>query len=123
MNDILTGETISKEKRHPNADTLAAYERAHLRLLKDYKEEIQLIEHMMEQLRQERKDFYLEELPKIKAAMTEHNVSEAYQEEWFLEIQRNMELSFHISELLIQHYVTDNLEEFQRKLRDAINRV
>ena len=43
--------------------------------------------------------------------------------EWLTELQANVERSFQISESLIQHYITKNLDEFRQELREATKRV
>ena len=124
MGDMLSSfQKVKSHNRDLNADSILAYEEAYMKLLKNYKDEIKEIEMMMEQVRQERERFYLEKLPQIKAAMVHDEVSPEIQQEWLNEIQENTERSFKISEALIQHYVTDNLEEFTRKLKETAGRI
>ena len=95
-----------------------------MKLLKRYQGDIQNIEEMMENLRKERKDFYLKELPAIQKAMVEDDVlSNDCKAEWLTELQKNVERSFQISESLIWHYITKNLDEFRQELREATKRV
>ena len=114
---------VTPENRNLTADTLLAYEEAYMKLLKNYAAEIQAIEQMMEQLRKERESFYLQKLPQIKERMLQEEIDGAVLNEWLTELQENMERSFRISESLIQHYVTDNLAEFNRKLQIAMEQV
>lgn len=115
---------VSSEKRNSSFEAVSAYEEHYMKMLKKYQSEIHDIEEMMLNLRKERQDFYLNQLPAIKKAMTEDEVlSNACKEQWLTELQANMERSFQISESLIQHYITKNLEEFKQALKDEINRV
>lgn len=117
------GETIETKKRLPTADIILDYTRAYHRLLRDYKEEIQLIESMMEKLRKERETFYLEKRHEIEKSMIEDDVSPELRQQWMKELTENMEKSFQISEMIIKQYVTDNLEEFRSKIEEAIDRI
>ena len=114
---------VEPEKQHPSAEMILAYEEAHLKLLKDYSEEIQLIQNMLGQLRKEQKEFYQKELPEIREAMQKDDVSPEIQEQWISEMQENIEHSFQLSTSLIRHYVTENLNEFEQKLHEAISKV
>jgi len=117
-------QNVSAKNKNQSFDDIAAYEEHYMKLLKKYQSEIHDIEEMMANLRNERKSFYLNELPAIKKAMAEDDVlSNACKEQWLTELQANMERSFQISESLIQHYITKNLEEFKQALKDEINRV
>ena len=116
-------QKVDPQNRNLTADTILSYEEAHMKLVKNYSNEIQTIAGMMEQLRKEREDFYLNKLPEIKSAMVRDEVSTSIQEQWLVELQENMERSFQISESLIQHYVTDNLAEFRKKLQEIADQV
>lgn len=112
--------SVSSEKRNNSFEAVSAYEEHYMKLLKKYAPEIQEIEQMMQNLREERKRFYLEELPQIQRTMTADDVlSEENKAEWLKQLQENMEHSFQISESLIQHYITKNLEEFERELKSS----
>ncbi len=122
MGDIFR-KKVASEKAIPSVDALLAYTEIYHRLLRDYKNEIQLIEDMMMQLRREREIFYIEKLPAIRESMLRDEVSVENCEQWIAEIQKNMEKSFSISEKLIQNYITDNLDEFKEKLNAAIEKM
>ena len=62
MGDIFR-KKVEPEKAMPSVDAILAYTEIYHRLLRDYKNEIQLIEDMMMQLRREREIFYIEKLP------------------------------------------------------------
>lgn len=117
-------QDVEAENKQKNFENVAAYEAHYMRLLKKYSPEIQMIEEMMENLRRERKNFYQKDLPEIKLSMEEDNIlSDDNKAEWLSQLQENMEHSFQISESLIQHYITKNLEEFKKALKDEMNRV
>lgn len=108
------------EKRTDRGEALMAYEKHYMELLKRYKGDIQEIDNMMRTLREERTRFYKEQLPEIQKEMEADQVSSEIRAQWLAELQKNMERSFSISEKLIDHYVTKNLDEFQHALRQEI---
>lgn len=121
MADIFR-QKANPEKRLPSADILLEYTRVYNRIVRDYKEEIQLINSMLEKLRQERETFYLEKIHQIRESMETDEVSPEIREQWLIRLTDNMEQSFRMSELLIGQYATDNIEEFQAKVQAAIDR-
>ncbi len=114
---------VSSDKKMNRAETLIAYEKSYMELLRRYKEEIQNIESMMQSLRAERLAFYNEQLPAIRQEMEMDEVSPEVRAQWMDEMQVNMEKSLKISEALIEHYVTKNLEEFKNALQEAVGMV
>ena len=125
MSDIFGQfQSISSKSKRADFDDISAYEEHYMKLLKKYQPEIQRIEEMMQNLRRERQEFYTQTLPAVKKSMDEDYVlSNECKEQWIQELQENMEKSFPISESLIQHYVTKNLEEFKQALREAMSKV
>ncbi len=124
MGDMLSNfQKVKPNKQNLTADSILAYEEAYMKLLKKYKDEIAGIEEMMEHVRKERETFYLQKMPEIKAAMQQDEVSPEIQQQWLADLQENMEKSFKISESLIQHYVTEHLDEFTRKLKETVGRI
>lgn len=114
---------VPSDKKINTAEALVAYEKSYMELLKRYKDEIQNIESMMQGLRAERLQFYNEQLPAIQKEMELDEVSPEIRAQWLEEVQTNMEKSFKISETLIEHYVTKNLEEFKNALQQAVGMV
>ena len=100
-----------------------AYEEHYMKLLKHYLSEIQSIEKMLEDIRRERESFFQKTLPEIRTEMNRDEVSAEQQQEWLTMLHDNMERSFQISESLIQHYITKNLEEFKLALEKERDKV
>ena len=115
---------VNPEYKSEKLDTLVAYEEHYMKLLRNFKVEIAEIENMMSQLRQERADFYVSKLPEIEKSIIDDDVlSEETKKKWIIELRGNVEKSFSISETLISHYVTSNLQEFKRKMQSIIDKV
>ena len=111
---------IAPEKRQNKAELITAYEENYMKILKRYANEISYIENMLKDLRNERADFYVNQLPLIRKELEKDDVSDENKKRWIEEVQGNIERSFKISESLIEHYVTKNLEEFKRELQKEI---
>ena len=115
---------VNPEYKSEKLDTLVAYEEHYMKLLRNFKVEIAEIENMMSQLRQERADFYASKLPEIEKSIIDDDVLSAEtKKKWIIELRGNVEKSFSISETLISHYVTSNLQEFKRKMQSIIDKV
>ena len=115
---------VNPEYKSEKLDTLIAYEEHYHKILRNFKVEISEIENMMVQLRQERTEFYSSKLPDIeKTIMNDEVLSNEAKQKWIMELRANVEKSFMISETLISHYVTSNLEEFKRKMQSIIDKV
>ena len=125
MGDLFNPFTpVNPEYKSENLESLIAYEEHYMKLLRSYKAEIAEIESMMSQLRQERVDFYSSKLPEIeKSIMDDDVLSEEAKKKWITELRANVEKSFAISESLISHYVTSNLEEFRNRMQSMIDKV
>ena len=125
MGDLFNPFTpVNPEYKNENLESLIAYEEHYMKLLRSYKAEIDGIQSMMSQLRQERKDFYESKLPEIEKTIMEDEVlSKEAKTKWIMELRDNVEKSLAISESLISHYVTSNLEEFKRKMQSIIDKV
>ena len=125
MGDLFNQFTpVNSEYKSEKLDALIAYEEHYHKLLRNFKAEIADIESMMTQLRQEREVFYSSKLTKKKKTIKEDEVfSDEAKQKWIMELRANVEKSFAISESLISHYVTSNLEEFKRKMESIIDKV
>lgn len=117
-------EPVNPEYKREKLDVLIAYEEHYMKLLRNFKTEIADIENMMTQLRQEREIFYSSKLPEIEKSIKKDEVlSNEAKQKWIMELKSNVEKSFAISESLISHYVTKNLEEFKQKMESIIDKV
>lgn len=127
-NDIMIGSILlkpdyekNKERYDKNAESICAYEEHYMKLLRNYKREIQEIQEMLKNIREERQQFFLETLPQIEYTMENDNIlSEENKKVWIQDLRENMEKSFSVSEEIVNHYVTENLKEFKEKLKEVV---
>lgn len=111
----------NKERYDKNAESICAYEEHYMKLLRNYKREIQEIQEMLKNIREERQQFFLETLPQIEYTMENDNIlSEENKKVWIQDLRENMEKSFSVSEEIVNHYVTENLKEFKEKLKEVV---
>lgn len=115
-------KNTSSKNRQQTFDDITAYEENYMKLLKKYQNEIHDIAEMVESVRKEREEFYLIKYPAMKKVLLEDGIIEnKVAEEWLQEVRERTERSFLISESLVQHYVTKNLDEFKKSLRQITN--
>lgn len=115
---------IQESNRDPKLESLIAYENHFAELLRAYAPEIEKMEQMLRDLREEQRKFYLEDLVSIQETLRNDEIlSERAKEQWILELRANMEKSFQISEELISHFITNNKAEFRKKMEEALKKV
>lgn len=125
MGDLFGQYTkVPPEYQQDNLETLCQYEEHYMRLVRNYAGEIREIQTMMENLRKERERFYRKILPETERKIQADEVlSPEAKKQWIEEFRTNMENSFRISEELISHYVTSNLNEFKDKMKKIVDKV
>lgn len=115
---------IQESNRDPKLESLFAYENHFAELLRAYAPEIEKMEQMLRDLREEKRKFYLEDLVSIQETLRSDEIlSERAKEQWILELRANMEKSFQISEELISHFITNNKAEFRKKMEESLKKV
>lgn len=97
----------------------AECERFHMELVHDYKEEIKFLSDLLEKTRKERTEFFGKTLLEIRKSIEGNGVSKEISEEWLRALEENMRNSFNMSDALIRHYFTKNLEEFAKKYNES----
>lgn len=111
----------NEERYNKNAEAICAYEEHYMKLIKNYMPEIKEVQAMLKNIRDERQQFFLKILPQIESSMKKDEVlSDENKRVWIQELRESMEKSFSVSEEIVNHYIADNLDEFKRKLKDAV---
>lgn len=123
MGDLFSNyNPVAKEYQNQNAAVFMAYEKHYMELVRNYKNEISFINEMLVDIRKERTDFLTNVLPSIeKGLKNDSEISEEIREEWIVELRNNMEKSFQESERIIQHYITKNQDQFEKKMKEILN--
>lgn len=94
-------------------------EKFYMGLVHDYMNELVFLSSILEKTRNERVEFFKDTLPKIKKFIESDGVSDTIAEEWLRALEENMRNSFNMSDELIRHYFTKNLEEFMKKYEES----
>ena len=106
------------------AEMIMQYEESYMKLLRTYEPEITKINQMMKELREEERQFWDEEFPKIKNTLENDGVlSNDAKAKWLEQYHDQMMTSFKMSSDLIEHYVRRNLEEFKKAIETAKRKV
>lgn len=95
----------------------------YFKLLKKYKDEIAFIENMLEGYRQERKEFMLNELPAISVKLKEEGVADDIRVDWLSKLEKDMENSFALSELVLREFVGKKIEDFNEIIQRRIQEI
>lgn len=105
------------------AEKIMEYEKHYHDIVKNYLPEIEAINKLLQNLRDEENAFW-DKFPEIEKAMKNDDVlSKEIKQEWLKEYRNSMTESFAMSKKLIEHYIISNVEEFKRKLENAMNKV
>lgn len=125
MGDIFSPyNNLSVPENATKAELLFMAEKHYNQLIRDFRDEIDFIEGKLESIRQEQIQFYTQTLPGIAGMLRENNsIPQDRVQEWLDILIEEMERSFKMSDELVRHYYTDNLNEFKSKLNDLIDKV
>lgn len=108
----------SSRSSDSTADMLMAYEEHYMRLVKNFRPEIEFINGLHERQAQEVKDFYGNELPAIQRKLAAEPIADDVRREWLKHLERHMDNSFKMSGNFIDVLTTKKVEEFNAALRD-----
>ena len=123
MSLVYHNRTHKPTTPNETAETIMQYEKHYHDIVKIYLPEIQAINKLLENLRDEVKAFW-DKFPEIEKAMKNDDVlSKEIKQEWLKEYRNSMTESFAMSRKLIEHYIISNVEEFKCKLENAMNKV
>ena len=123
MSLVYHNRTHKPTTPNETAETIMQYEKHYHDIVKNYLPEIQAISKLLENLRDEENAFW-DKFPEIEKAMKNDDVlSKEIKQEWLTEYRNSMTESFAMSRKLIEHYRISNVEEFKRKLENAMNKV
>ena len=123
--DLFAGmNRVPVQQRNSRADAEYEYQEQYMRLLRNYKPELEYLASLQHSLREERETFYKVTLPQIEAQIRADNLlSHEAQEAWINDLRKNMEQSLRTSEALLQQFAVDNLEDFNKRIRAAMDKV
>jgi len=105
----------------PTAQMLMDYEEHYMRLVKNFRHEIEFINDLHTAHTQEVKNFYANELPAIIKKLEAEPIADDVKREWIKHLEAHMNKSFDMSGHFIGVLTTKKVEEFNAALRDKIS--
>lgn len=114
-------DDISPRKKEPAIQVLYEYEKHYLDLLRKYSSEIQFIENMLKEFREEQTKFYEKTLPQITKKLNEDSgIDNEIKKVWIKRLSENVDRSFNMSETLINDYTTKKIDEFKTAVNEKL---
>ena len=110
----------SRRGQESTAEMLFAYEEHYMRLVKNFRPEIEFINDLHTTHTQEVKNFYANDLPAIQKKLAAEPIADDVRREWLKHLERHMNNSFDMSGHFIGILTTKKVEEFNAALREKI---
>lgn len=110
-----------REQNGTTAQMLFEYEEHYMRLVKNFRHEIEFINDLHTAHTQEVKNFYANELPAIIKKLETEPIQDDVRREWIKHLETHMNKSFDMSGHFIGVLTTKKVEEFNAALRDKIS--
>lgn len=107
--------------RNERAESYAQYLEACCQLIKKYKEDIEFVEKMQVNLRDEKNNFFKEELPEIKKILEKEEIPREQVFKWIEEVKQNQDKSFEASEQILKEFSLASIDEMKNKLKEILN--
>lgn len=95
-------------------------QKAYAQLIREYKEEFEYVQRSLAELREEQRNFYEIELPKVIEVLRSDDVGADAQKMWVDELQKNMSKSFQMSERLLNDLAIKQMDEFKQDVEKII---
>ncbi|WP_303692006.1 hypothetical protein [Megamonas hypermegale] len=114
-------EDVSPQKQDTNIQTLYDYEKHYMELVKRYKDEINFIENLLKNYRDEQINFFEKQMPAIYQKLTVERIDSDMKKLWLKRLEENMSRSFSISEQLITNYTTKKISEFKEAVNEKLH--
>lgn len=100
---------------HENVQSLMKCQHEYMKLIKEYKEEIEFINQKIRDLRKEEVEFYEKKLHEVEQIMRDDEVDEQIRKAWMNDLENSMKISFEMSHRLLNDFYILGLDEFNSK--------
>lgn len=104
------------EHPDPTAQMLYEYNQHYMQLVQKFQSQIEFIDRLHQNYRQEHVKFYSEDLPTVSEKLQTLPISEDVRQEWIESLQTHMKRSFETSKNFIDILTTKKIEEFNEQL-------
>ena len=110
----------SPRNAEPDVQALFDYEEHYMRLVKNYRHEIEFINQIHAAHTQEVKNFYEKDLPAIQKKLESEPIDDEVRREWLKHLENHMNKSFEMSGHFIDILTTKTLDEFNAAIREKM---
>lgn len=114
-------DDILPDKQEPSVQVLYEYEQHYMDLIRQYKPEINFIEKLLKNYREEQINFFEKQMPAIYQKLTIECIDSDMKKLWLKRLEENMSRSFAISEQLITNYTTKKISEFKEAVNEKLH--
>jgi len=111
---------LRRDQRGSSAQMLFEYEEHYMRLVKNFRHEIEFINDLHTTHTREVKNFYANDLPAIQKKLSAEPIADDVRQDWLKHLERHMNNSFNMSGHFIDDLTTKKVEEFNAALREKI---
>lgn len=117
-------EDVSPKRKEPTIQVIYEYEKHYLEMLRKYSNEIEFIQKMLSNFREEQAKFYHQVLPDIEDKLKgDEAINDEMRRIWIDRLVANMDRSFNLSESLINDYAVKNLDEFKTAVNEKMRNI
>ena len=113
-------EDDSIKIKNPTLDDLIKYQKHHMKMIETYAEQIAFINKLLSECREERKKFFMVDVPAIRQKLTEELIDKSVQDEWLVRLEKAMAHSFDESEKLASAFAVQKADEFREAMEDRL---
>ncbi|MBR4903793.1 MAG: hypothetical protein IKZ53_03910 [Selenomonadaceae bacterium] len=117
FDEFRVGKSARREQTS-TAEMLMAYEEHYMRLIKNFRPEIEFINGLHTEHEREVKNFYQNDLPAIIKKLESEPIEDDVRREWLNHLERHMDKSFKMSGEFIDVLTSKKVEEFNAALRE-----
>lgn len=104
----------------PTLQQLYDYERHYMELVKNFQPQIEFVDKLHRDYRQEHTKFYSEDLPAVAEKLQALPVSEDVRKEWLEALQAHMQKSFETGKNFIDLLTTKTIEDFNAQIKAKV---
>lgn len=122
-NELEVFDSLSVNKKIPEADDLMAYYKIHSELCRQYQTEIEHIYRLLKELRDERLDFLENKVTKIRHTLEIEKIDSKAIEVWISQLKDDMDRSFRTSEEFLNNFIVAKTAEFEAKLKERLEKI
>ncbi len=107
----------------PTFEKMLKYQKLHLEMIKNYSKEIEFINKLLRDNREERNKFVQCDLPNIRKKLIEEHIDESIRNEWLIRLEKAIMHSFDESDKLAAAFAVQKEHEFNEALKEKLEKL